>query len=168
MKRVLALISEDFEDLEVWYPVLRLREADVEVVFAAEKPGLYHGKYGVPCEVETSFNDVDAKDFDGLLVPGGWAPDKLRRFPKVLDLVREMNLEGKAIGEICHAGWVLASAGILKGRRVTSTPGIKDDMRNAGAEWVDDACVIDGNSVSGRRQPDMPEYAVAFLDVLNR
>lgn len=168
MKRVLALISEDFEDLEVWYPVLRLREADVEVVFVAEKPGLYHGKYGVPCEVETSFNDVDAKDFDGLLVPGGWAPDKLRRFPKVLDLVREMNLEGKAIGEICHAGWVLASAGILKGRRVTSTPGIKDDMRNAGAEWVDEACVIDGNIVSGRRPPDLPEYAVAFLDVLNR
>ena len=168
MKRVLALISDDFEDLEVWYPVLRLREADVEVVFAAEKPGLYHGKYGVPCEVETSFNDVDAKDFDGLLVPGGWAPDKLRRFPKVLDLVREMNLEGKAIGEICHAGWVLASAGILKGRRVTSTPGIKDDMRNAGAEWVDEACVIDGNIVSGRRPPDLPAYAVAFLDVLNR
>lgn len=168
MKRVLALISEDFEDLEVWYPVLRLREADVEVVFAAEKPGLYHGKYGVPCEVETSFFDVDAKDFDGILVPGGWAPDKLRRFPKVLDLVREMDAADKAIGEICHAGWVLASAGILKGRRVTSTPGIKDDMQNAGAEWVDEACVVDGNIVSGRRPPDLPAYAAAFLDVLNR
>ncbi|MCR4892394.1 MAG: type 1 glutamine amidotransferase [Lachnospiraceae bacterium] len=168
MKKVLALISEDFEDLEVWYPVYRLREEGCQVDFAAEKPGLYHGKYGVPCEVTISFKDVSSKDYDGLLVPGGWAPDKLRRFPEVLNLVREMNADGKAIGEICHAGWVLISAGILKGRRVTSTPGIKDDMTNAGATWVDEESVVDGNIVSGRRPPDLPRYAKDFISVLFR
>ena len=167
MKKVLALVSQDFEDLELWYPAMRLREAGVQVDFAAEKPGTYHGKYGVPCEVELSFMDVESKDYDGILVPGGWAPDKLRRFPKVLDLVREMNADGKVIGEICHAGWVLASAGILSGRTVTSTPGIKDDMMNAGAAWVDQEVVIDANIVSGRRPPDLPAYGKAILDVLN-
>ncbi len=167
-KKILALISEDFEDLEVWYPVLRLREEGCQVDFAAEKPGLYHGKYGVPCEVELSFKDVSADDYDGILVPGGWAPDKLRRFPKVLQLVRQMNEQDKLIAEICHAGWVLASADILKGRKVTSTPGIKDDMMHAGAEWVDEPCVIDKNLVSGRRPPDLPLYGKGIIEVLSR
>lgn len=166
MKKVIALISEDFEDLEVWYPVLRLREEGVQVDFVAEKPGKYHGKYGVPCEVSLTFGDIDAKDYDGILVPGGWAPDKLRRFPEVIAMVQSMNADNKAIGIICHAGWVLASAEILQGRRVTSTPGIKDDMRHAGAEWVDEASVVDGNIVSGRRPPDLPQYAKDFISVL--
>ena len=166
MKKVLQLISGDFEDLEVWYPVHRLREEGVQVDFAAEKPGKYIGKYGVPCEVELSFKDIDPKDYDGLLVPGGWAPDKLRRFPEVLDIVRSMNDDGKVIGEICHAGWVLISAGILKGKTVTSTPGIKDDMENAGAVWVDEPSVIDGNIVSARRPPDLPAYGKDFINVL--
>jgi protease I len=166
MKKVIALVSEDFEDLELWYPTLRLQEAGVTVDFAAEKPGTYHGKYGVPCEVEKSFKDLSADDYDGILVPGGWAPDKLRRFPEVLDLVKKMNEQDKAIGEICHAGWVLASAEILEGRTVTSTPGIKDDLRHAGATWVNEPVVVDGNIVSGRRPPDLPQYAKAFLDVL--
>jgi protease I len=166
MKKVIALVSGDFEDLELWYPTLRLREAGVQVDLAAEKPGTYHGKYGVPCEVEKSFKDLSADDYDGILVPGGWAPDKLRRFPEVLDLVKKMDEQGKAIGEICHAGWVLASAEILEGRTVTSTPGIKDDLRHAGATWVDEPVVVDGNIVSGRRPPDLPQYAKAFLDVL--
>ena len=89
-KKILQLISADFEDLEVWYPVYRCREEGWQVDFAAEKPGLYHGKYGVPCEVSISFMDVDPDDYDGLLVPGGWAPDKLRRFPKVLDIRRDL------------------------------------------------------------------------------
>ena len=127
MKKILQLVSDDFEDLELWCPVMRLREAGAIVDLVAEKPGKYHGKYGVPCEVEMSFEDVESKDYDGILVPGGWAPDKLRRFPKVLELVREMNRDGKLIGQICHAGWVLASAEILEGRKVTSTPGIRDD-----------------------------------------
>ena len=107
MKKILQLVSDDFEDLELWCPVMRLREAGAIVDLVAEKPGKYHGKYGVPCEVEMSFEDVESKDYDGILVPGGWAPDKLRRFPKVLELVREMNRDGKLIGQSCHAGWVL-------------------------------------------------------------
>ena len=166
MKKVLQLVSNDFEDLELWCPVMRLREAGAKVDLVAEKPGNYIGKYGVPCEVEMSFLDVDAADYDGILIPGGWAPDKLRRFPKVLELVRELNKAGKLVGIICHAGWVLASAEILQGKKVTSTPGIKDDMIHAGAEWLDQPVVIDGNIVSARRPPDIPEYEKALVDVL--
>ena len=166
-KRILSLISDDFEDLELWYPVLRLREEGCTVIIAGEKKGqLFHGKYGVPCTSDVSFYDVDPDDFDGLLVPGGWAPDKLRRFPEVLNIVRKMNEKNKVIGEICHAGWVLISAGILEGRQVTSTPGIKDDMENAGATWLDTASVVDGNIVSARRPPDLPEYMIDFIRVL--
>ena len=166
-KKIIALVSDDFEDLELWYPALRLREAGYQVDFTAERKGaVYYGKYGVPCTSDRSFDEIDPAEYDGILVPGGWAPDKLRRFPQVLRMVREMDAAGKAIGEICHAGWVLASAGILKGRKVTSTPGIRDDMTNAGAEWVDEAAVVDGNLVSGRRPPDLPLYAAAFLRVL--
>lgn len=166
MKKVLQLVSDDFEDLELWCPVMRLREEGVQVDLAAETSGVYHGKYGVPCEVALSFEGVSAKDYDGILVPGGWAPDKLRRFPKVLQLVEEMNNDGKLIGQICHAGWVLASAKVLKGRRVTSTPGIKDDLINAGAIWLDEPCVVDNNIVSARRPPDIPEYTKALVKVL--
>jgi protease I len=113
--------------------------------------------------VNLSFRDVDSKDYDGVLVPGGWAPDKLRRFPEVLQLIKSMDDEGKLIGQICHAGWVLASADILKGRRVTSTPGIKDDLEHAGAEWIDEAVVIDRNIISARRPPDIPEYMKAIV-----
>ena len=166
MKKVLQLVSDDFEDLELWCPVMRLREAGAIVDLAAEKPGKYKGKYGVPCEVEISFLDVNAADYDGILIPGGWAPDKLRRFPKVLELVREMNAAGKLVGIICHAGWVLASAEVLQGKKVTSTPGIRDDLVHAGAAWLDQPVVIDGNIVSARRPPDIPEYEKALVSVL--
>ena len=166
-KKILALIGEDFEDLELSYPVLRLREAGCQVDLVGEEAGhTYHGKYGVPFASDYSFDQVEAADYDGLLVPGGWAPDKLRRFPKVLQIVREMNEAGKPIGEICHAGWVLISADILRGKTVTSTPGIKDDMTNAGATWVDQASVVDGNIISARRPPDLPEYMQDYLTVL--
>jgi len=168
MKRVIQLVSDDFEDLELWCPVMRLREEGVTVDLVAEKPGMYHGKYGVPCEVTMSFNDINDSDYDGILVPGGWAPDKLRRFPKVIELVKNMDRDGKLIGQICHAGWVLASAEVLKGRKVTSTPGIRDDLTHAGAIWLDQPVVIDGNIVSARRPPDIPEYMNALVKVLNK
>ncbi len=166
--KVIQLVSADFEDLELWCPVMRLREEGIQVDLVAEKPGKYYGKYGVPCEVELSFDDIDPADYDGVLVPGGWAPDKLRRFQKVKDIVSYMDKEHKLIGEICHAGWVLISAGILNGRKVTSTPGIKDDMENAGAEWLDEACVVDGNVISARRPPDIPEYSKALVAFLKK
>ena len=167
MKKIIALISEDFEDLELSYPVLWLREAGclVEVV-GEEKNREYHGKYGVPFTSDLSFDEVDPADYDGILVPGGWAPDKLRRFPEVLEMVRAIFAAGKPVGEICHAGWVLISAGILEGKTVTSTPGIKDEMANAGATWVNTPSVVDGNIISARRPPDLPAYMKDYLRVL--
>ncbi len=168
MNKILSLISDDFEDLELTYPTLRLREEGFVVDVAGEEAHkVYHGKYGVPFESDVSFKEVDEADYVGLLVPGGWAPDKLRRFPEVLDIVRKMNKKGKVIGQICHAGWVLISAGILEGKKVTSTPGIKDDMTNAGATWLDEPCVVDANIVSARRPGDIPAYMKAYIRVLD-
>lgn len=166
-KKIIALVSKDFEDLELWYPLLRLQEEGAEVHLVGEKAGVeYPGKYGVPAVSDLAFDEIDPSDYDGILVPGGWSPDKLRRYDKVLDMVRHMHENEKPIGQICHAGWVLISAGILEGRTVTSTPGIKDDMTNAGATWVDEAVVQDGHIVSARRPPDLPPYAKAFADLL--
>jgi protease I len=156
--KIINLIHQDFEDLEPWYPTLRLREEGVTC----------RGKHGVPAVSDFGFTQVRVEDYDGLLVPGGWAPDKLRRFPECLELVRAMDQAGKPIGQICHAGWVLASAGILKGRKLTSVGAIRDDLVNAGAEWVDEAVVVDGNLVSSRRPPDLPHYARAFIELLRK
>ncbi|UFJ39437.1 type 1 glutamine amidotransferase [Brevibacillus humidisoli] len=168
-KKVVCFIEHEFEDLELWYPVLRLREegATVEIVGPAANE-TYHGKYGVPCKSDKSLVEVNPADYDGVLVPGGWAPDKLRRYPEVLFFVRAMHESKKPIGHICHAGWVLASARILQGVTTTSTPGIKDDMENAGATWVDQDVVVDGHIVGSRRPPDLPAYAKAFADLLAR
>lgn len=166
---VASLVHHDFEDLEFWYPTLRLREAGHEVHVLGERAGeVYRGKYGVPAEATHDVAACNAEDYDVLLVPGGWAPDKLRRFPAVLNLVRSMDRRERVIGQICHAGWVLISAGILQGRTVTSTPGIRDDMENAGATWVDEPVVTDGHLVSSRRPPDIPAYAAALIDAIGR
>ena len=166
-KKVIALIDSDFEDLELWYPVHRLREEGTEVhLVGPEANKKYIGKYGVPAESDYAFTDINVDDYDGILVPGGWAPDYLRRYPEVLEFIRVMDKAQKPIGQICHAGWVLISADILKGRKVTSTPGIKDDMTNAGATWIDEAVVVDGHLISSRRPPDLPPYMKAFVDKL--
>ncbi|PZE22561.1 type 1 glutamine amidotransferase domain-containing protein [Paenibacillus xerothermodurans] len=165
--KVLALVDEEFEDLEMWYPVLRLRETGAEVHIAGPKANtVYHGKYGVPLISEYSFDDVKSEDYIGLYVPGGWAPDKLRRYAQVLQLTREFHSAAKPIAHICHAGWVLASAKICAGYTMTSTPGIKDDLENAGAIWVDQEVVVDRNIVSGRRPPDLPAFTREFVRVL--
>ncbi|SER36866.1 protease I [Gracilibacillus ureilyticus] len=166
-KKVIALLEEDFEDLELWYPILRLREEGAQVDLVAKTAKhKYIGKYGVPAESDFSFTEVNPDDYDAILVPGGWAPDKLRRYREVLDMVRAMDKAKKPIGQICHAGWVLISAGILRGKKVTSTPGIKDDMTNAGSLWFDEAVVVDGHVVSSRRPPDLPQYMKSFADIL--
>lgn len=166
-KRVLQLVSHDFEDLELWYPIHRLREEGAEVVLAGPEGNItYKGKYGVPAASDVSFAEVDIASFDALLVPGGWSPDLLRRFPDVLSFVRYMDEQKRPIGQICHAGWVLISAKILNGVNVTSTPGIRDDMENAGAIWHDEAAVVDGHIVSSRRPPDLPDYMREFIRVL--
>ncbi len=166
-KKVIQLVSADFEDLELWYPVLRLREEGATVHIVGEEANQeYIGKYGVPIVSEYAFNEIDPEDYDAILVPGGWSPDKLRRYEEVISMVQSMNTKKKPIGQICHAGWVLISANILKGVKVTSTPGIKDDMENAGATWLNEPVVTDGHIVSSRRPPDLPDYMREFIEVL--
>ena len=162
-RRVIALVEADYEDLELWYPVHRLREDGVEVVIAGLGAERYTGKYGVPCAPDTDVDELDMADFDGLLVVGGWAPDRLRRSQKVLELTRDADAAGKLLGVICHGGWVPASAGILSGRTMTCTPGIKDDVINAGARYVDREVVVDGNLITARRPPDLPAYGAALV-----
>ncbi|RXT04121.1 type 1 glutamine amidotransferase domain-containing protein [Ammoniphilus sp. CFH 90114] len=166
-KKIIALVDHEFEDLELWYPVMRLQEEGALVHLVGPKAKeTYVGKYGVPAIADYSFSEINPSDYDGILVPGGWAPDKLRRYPEVLNMVKWMDQHQKPIGQICHAGWVLISAKILQGRKVTSTPGIKDDMENAGAIWLNEPVVVDGHVVSSRRPPDLPPYAKAFADAL--
>ena len=165
-RRVIAMVEADFEDLELWYPVIRLREEGAEVVLAGMGEPEYRGKYGLPAEPDAHVDDLDMADFDALLVVGGWAPDKLRRSQAVLELTRAADADGKLLGVICHGGWVPASAGILAGRTMTSTPGIKDDLTNAGATWLDEPVVVDGNLVTARRPPDLPQYGAALVEAL--
>ncbi len=165
-KRVLSIVSEDYDDLELFYPMLRLAEEGATVEVAGIEKKTYKGKYGLSTESDLSFDEVDITKYDAILVPGGWAPDKLRRYDIVLDFVRYMNDNNRVIGMICHAGWVLSSADILKGRTVTSTPGIKHDLIHAGATWVDEAAVADNNLISGRRPPDLPKYLPLLIEAI--
>lgn len=168
-KKIVSLVHHEFEDLELWYPILRLKEEGAIVHLAGEKANdTYIGKYGVPATSDLSYGDIKEDEYDAILVPGGWAPDKIRRFPEVISLIQKMEENNKAIGQICHAGWVLISAKILQGKKVTSTPGIKDDMENAGATWLDEPVVVDGNLISSRRPPDLPDYMREFINVIEK
>lgn len=169
MKKILMLVHNQTEDLELWYPVYRLREEGYTVELASEKAGMkFHGKYGVPYESSLSWDDLKAEDYDGLMIPGGWAPDKIRRYEAAKKVVQAFDQAGKPIGEICHAGLVTLSAGIIKGRNVTSTLGIMDDMVNAGGAWTDEAVVVDRNLVSSRGPEDLPLYMPAFIQLLKK
>ena len=167
-RKVLVLAADLFEDMELLYPVHRLREEEVEVIIAGVTADSVTGKKGHgPVEVDTTVDEVQAGDFDALVIPGGFAPDKLRRSPAVLALVKAFNADGKPIAFICHAGWVPISAGIVKGRRATSVDAIRDDMVNAGVDWVDEACVVDGNLISARTPADLGPWMKALLAALD-
>lgn len=158
-KRIAFFLEEGFEDLEFWVTVMRLREEGAVVTIvgtAADKT--VHGKNALTATSEVAANTVSANDFEAVVVPGGWAPDKLRRYPAVTGLVRQMYEQGKIVGLICHAGLVGISAGIVKGHRATGSLGIKDDLVNAGAAWVDEAAFRDGNIVWGRVVEDIPAF----------
>lgn len=166
-EKILILTDDYAEDLELLYPYYRMIEAGYDVVMASDAGGRgLKGKNGVPYKSDVSWDDISGSEFVGLLIPGGWAPDKLRRNDKVKAIVREMNEDGKPIGIICHAGWVTISAGIMKGRTATSTPAIRDDMENAGCKWVNEEVVVDGNLISSRAPMDLPAYMKAFIQVL--
>lgn len=164
-KSAVVLIADDYQDLEVWYPILRMREAGWNVVSAGtDGKRVYKGKFGYPISVDTTVEEVRAKDFDVVVIPGGWAPDYIRRNESALELVRDLDRAHKVVAAICHAGWVLASAGILAKRRCTSFFAIKDDVVNAGAEWLDAEVVLDRNLITSRKPDDLPAFCKAILE----
>ena len=165
-KKIGVLIEKDYQDLEVWYPALRLREEGAEVLLIGTTERSVKGKYGYPATADRLMEEITAADLDGLLVPGGWAPDFLRRHAPVLRLVREIAGAGKPLAAICHAGWVLASAGVLKGKKATSFFAIRADVENAGATWIDAAVVVDGHLITARTPDDLPVFTRAFIDAL--
>jgi len=164
---ILMLVGPDYEDLEVWYPKLRLEAAGFEVPVAGMGEKSYLGKHGYPCPVDGHVREFMSATLAGIIAPGGWAPDKLRRDPTVLNLVREVHANGGLVATICHGPWILISAGIVKGRRMTSTVGIRDDVVNAGATWVDEPVVVDGNIISSRTPNDLPAFGEALVEWLS-
>jgi protease I len=166
-KRILVFVEEDYEDLELWYPKLRLEEAGAHVTVAGPIEGeTYVGKHGYPCVSDAEIEDMEESDFHAVVCPGGWAPDKLRRDPKVLELVGAFHAKRKLIAAICHGGWIPISAGVYDGVRVTGSPGIKDDLLHAGADFVDESVVVDGHHVTSRRPGDLPDFLRGMLSVL--
>lgn len=166
-KHILMFIEDIYEDLELLYPRYRLIEAGATVTVAGPvKDKIYSGKNGYPCRSDDSYDNLVADDFDALVIPGGFAPDRLRRSTKVLELTRNIHMAGKPLAHICHAGWIPISAGIMKGYRCTSTPGIKDDLINAGATWVDEEVVTDRNMITSRRPDDLPAFCREIIRMM--
>lgn len=164
----IAILAEDqYEDLELWYPLLRMQEAGAEVAVVG-MPDLrtYESKHGYPVNVSAVASSIAAEEFDALIIPGGYAPDKMRRHQAMLDLVRGIYEQGKPVAMICHAGWVGISAGIVEGKRLTSTSSIRDDLVNAGAEWVDEEVVQDGNLITSRGPKDLPAFCKKIIACL--
>jgi len=166
-KRVVVFLGPGYEDLEFWVPLMRLREEGAEVTVAAPKVTEYVSKHGgLTATPDVAADTLNAHDFDGVVVPGGWAPDKLRRYESVTDFVRTMDEHGKVVASICHAGLVLISAGVVEGHRTTGSKGIKDDLINAGGTWVDEPAFRDGNQVWGRVVADIPAFCRELVAAL--
>ncbi|MGH7547436.1 MAG: type 1 glutamine amidotransferase domain-containing protein [Gemmatimonadales bacterium] len=167
-KKVLFLAGPLYEDLELWYPKIRLEEEEATTTVAGLGERTYQGKRGYPVTVDANVDQVDAAGFDGLVIPGGYAPDQLRRYDRVLQITREIYQAGKPLAFICHAGWVPISAKILKGKRATSVRAIKDDMENAGVIWQDAPVVVDGSLISSRTPADLPHFCRALITALHQ
>ena len=166
-RRFLCFVGDVYEDLELWYPKYRLEEAGAQVTLAGpEAVTNYTGKNGYPCVSDAAIRDMESSDFHGVICPGGFMPDKLRRDPKVLSLLQEFHSQQKLIAAICHGGWMPISAKVYHGVRVTGSPGIKDDLINAGAIWEDTPVVVDRHFVSSRKPDDLPEFCRGILGVL--
>lgn len=166
-KRVAVLAEEGYEDLELWYPYYRLQEAGADVVLAAHEQRTYRSKHDYPVTAEVEVASLAAEDFDAVVIPGGVAaPDRMRRHAEILDFVREMDADGKIVAAICHAGWVPVSAGIVRGRTMTSYWSLKDDVTNAGGTWVDEETVVDDNLITARVPRDLPAFCRALIGSL--
>ena len=165
-KKLALFLADLYEEREFWYPYYRMQEEGASIVVVGAKLGTHRGKHGLPAVVDRPISDVDAADFDGLIIPGGYAPDHMRRSPEMVGFTREIHRQGKPVAAICHAGWMLASAGLLQGRMATSYHAIRDDMVNAGAEWVDESVVKDGLIITSRHPGDLPGFCRAIIDSL--
>lgn len=158
-KTIAYLVAPEVEDLEFWVPVMRLREEGAQVIIVGLTTQTVRGKHGLEMAPDMSIDEAPAAHMlDGIVIPGGWAPDKLRRNARVLQLVRDLNAQGKIVATICHGGWVPISAGIVRGHKATGSQGIKDDLTNAGALWVDEPAFREGNMVWGRVVEDIPAF----------
>jgi protease I len=167
MHRVLIFVHDLYEEMELWYPKYRLEEEGIRVDFAGpQKQMIYHGKHGYPCLCSHQFDEIEIDHYSGLIIPGGFAPDKLRRDPKVLQITSRLHAKGKCIAFICHGGWVPISAGILKGKKVTGSSAIKDDLTNAGAIFENAAVVTDGNLISSRSPDDLPQFGKKIAEMI--
>jgi len=166
-KRIAIMLAEEYQELEVWYPLYRLREegADVELV-APEANKTYPSKLGYPCVSTVAVADVSGSDFDAVVVPGGWCPDFMRRDESMIAFIRQCAEADIVLAAICHGGWMLCCTDALKGRRATSFVAIRHDMINAGADWVDAECVVDGNVITARKPDDLPAFCAAVIKAL--
>ena len=163
-KRAAVLVEQQYQELEVWYPLYRLREAGCKVTVVGPEAGQnYPSKLGYPCKADKAARDVSADDFDLLVIPGGYAPDHLRRCEAMIRLTSTMAEQGKVVAAICHGPWVLCSTQALKGKKATCFFAIKDDVMNAGANYVDQEVVRDGNLITSRKPDDLPAFMQAVL-----
>lgn len=165
-KRIAVLVADMYQELEFWYPYLRLREEGATVVAVGPEKREYKSRLGYPAQAELAAAQVRATDFDAVIIPGGYAPDYMRRSPALVAFVREMAESGKPVAAICHGGWMLCSARVVRGKKVTSVAAIRDDLENAGATWVDEEVVRDGNLVTSRVPSDLPAFLRAILAAL--
>lgn len=166
-KRVAVLAENMYQELELWYPLLRLREAGAETfVVGTGSAETYTSKHGYPVQVDMVADQVSAANVDAVVIPGGYSPDLMRRYPAMVNLVREAFEQGKVVAAICHAGWMLASAGVLQGKKATCFFAIKDDLVNAGADYVDAEVVRDGNLITSRMPSDLPAFCRTIVEAL--
>ncbi len=166
MKKIAILVEDHYQVLEVWYPYLRLKEEGIPVVFVGTGKKEYKSKEGYSVTVDASIDKVQTKDFAGVVIPGGWAPDFLRRYKEVNVFVRDLFNQGKLVASVCHGGWVLASADVLRGKTATSFMAIKDDVVHAGAKFVDKEVVVDGNLITSRNPFDLPVFCKEIIRFL--
>ena len=166
-RKIAIMLDEKYQEMEVWYPLYRFVEAQAKVVLVApEKGRTYESKLGYPCVSDEAARDVQGRDFDAVVVPGGWAPDFMRRDESMIRFIRQCVEAGIVLAAICHGGWMLCCTDALRGRRATSFLAIRHDMINAGCEWVDEQCVVDGNLITARKPDDLPAFCKAIMDKL--